>query len=295
MSTNLVGDIPSKWLGVLVDILQKMRSGHITLEHAERFAKLDSTPFAVVAKDAKREIEKFAAKTARRLSAVFKKRILVDPPPPEFTEENITRWATFNLEPVFLPGEDIGRERKLKGWTKLADWCYSRVEDGKIKPIAEDLPPTMLRRGWYLADFTVSVDYTNGSQVFVDDPLAPIIAKLREEKKIGKYDNTSMGSRFSITWDEWVNPLLTYVASAYGLPRAQVRLERAIEFNAIGNLYDANRGKFNAWEWFYDQFEDSRRLCGGCRDVGGLAGVSYDSQMGRDSILASRPLVSFVR
>jgi len=295
METNLVGDVPSDELGAWIDIFQKRRSGVITAEHIKRFAKMDPTPFAVTVKDATREIEKFAAKTARKLASVFKKRIIIDPLPPEFTEENLARWTTFNLKPVFLPGEDIGRERKLKGWKKPEDWFYDRVGDGKIKPVWDDLPPTTLRRGWYLADFTVGADYTDGTQMFVDDPLAKIIAKLREEKKIGKYDKTPMGSRFSITWDEWDNPLLTYIASAYGLPRAQVRLERAIEFNAIGNLYDANRGKFNAWEWFHDQFGGASRLCGGYRDSGGLSRVYYHWQTSRDYYIAGRPLVSFAR
>lgn len=245
-------------------------------------------------KNAKRAIEVFAAKTARMLSNRFSKRIVVDPLPPEFTDKNLALWATFNFRPVFLPREDIGLNRPLKNWTKLEQWFYDRVGDGKIKPIHLDLPPTLLRGCWHLADFTISADYTDGSQVFVNDPLAPIIADLRIKKLVGRH-NTPDGSRFSITPDEWQDVVLAHVASKLGVTRAQTRLERAIDHNAIGNLYDANRGKFNAWEWFEDPSDDSFRLFGGDRDGGGLAGVCHGWRGYRGGPFAARPLVSFIR
>lgn len=294
MKNNLVGDVPREFLGTWIDILQKYRSGHIALDHLQRFAKMETTPFAVRAKDAKQEIEKFAAKTARRLSKMFKKRIIVDPLPPEFTDERLAFWATFNMKPVFLPNEEIGASRFLKGWKKPEQWFYERVADGKVKPIHESLPPIKLRHGWYLADFTVSADYTDGSQVFVNDSLAPIIQDLREKKLVGRHNNTPDGSRFSITPDEWRDCVLAHVASKLGVTRAQTRLERAIEFNAIGNLYDPNRGKFNCWEWFEDPFEGSVRLFGGHRGCGGLAFADALWSDGRFDSIAARPLASFV-
>lgn len=294
MKNNLVGEVPGEFLGTWIDILQKCRSGHITLDHLQRFAKMETTPFAVRAKDAKREIEKFAAKTARKLSTIFKKRVIVDPLPPEFTEENLAHWATFNFHPVFLPREDIGVNRPLKNYTKSEVWFYNMVAEGKIKPIHSDLPPTMLRGCWHLADFTVGADYTDGSQVFVNDPLSPIIANLRSKELVGKHNNTPLGSRFSITPNEWQDVVLVYVASKLGVTRAQLRLERAIEFNAIGNLYDPNRGMFSCWEWFEDLFEGSRRLYGGIRGIGGLANVNDDWSDDRSHFVAARPLVSFV-
>ncbi len=295
MSKILVGSVPGDILGAVKSIIEKYQGGVITDDHIKRFANMDPTPFAVLAKDAKREIEKFAAKMERKLSTVFKKRIIIDPLTPEFTEENLAHWATFNFKPVFLPREDIGANRPLKNWTKPARWFYERVGDGKIKPIYPDLPPTLLRGCWCLVDFTVSADYTDGSQVFVNDPLAPIIADLRQKKLVGRHSNTPDGSRFSITPDEWQDVVLAHVASKLGVTRAQMRLERTIEFNAIGNLYDSNRGKFNAWEWFEDRFGVSGRLCGGGRDGGGLAGVVYDWRVFRGRDVAARPLVSFIR
>lgn len=296
MSVNLVGDRSVELAGVMGDILGKYRAGQITLEHLINFSKMESTPFALTVQNARLEIEKFAAKTARKLSKVFKKRIFIDPLPPAFKDEQqLAFWATFNMRPVFFPGEDIGASRVIKGWTKLQDWFYNNVANGNIEPMYSDLPPTQLRRGWYLADFTVSADYIDGSQVFVNDPLAPIITSLREKKLVGKYDNTPAGSRFAITWDEWNDCVLAHVASKLGVTRAQTCLERAIEFNAIGNLYDPNRGKFNSWEWFQDYFGGSGRLCGGFRVCGGLAHVDPGWRVDRSNGIAGRPLVSFVQ
>ncbi len=289
---NLVG-LPSDKLGLVADFVAKLRHQSGFEEQARLFLG-GRDPFEAPVKEPKTELEKLVAKTARMLSKRFGKRIIVGPLPPEFTEDNLTRWATFNFRPVFLPNEEIGKNRPLKGWTKLSDWFYNRVGNGKIKPVFEGLSPTMLCGGWYLADFTVSVDYTDGTQVFLNDPLAPIITKLREQNQIGKYDNTPLGSRFVITSKEW-DVVLAYIASALGVASCQVRLERAVEFNAIGNLYDPNRGKFNSLEWFQDGFGDSGRLCGGSRGNGGLAGARGDWTDGRYYGIAGRPLVSFVR
>lgn len=310
---DLTPDRLKKFENVLGEITRQLVQGlhspgkGVSLEEGQIFAE-HRNPFELVTSkvgEVQPKIEQPKGPTAvlqavvdnivARLTERFGQEIQVDQLPTEFTDESLAEWAKFNLKPVFLPGEDIGRRRKLKGWKKPESWFYDRVDDGKIKPIWEDLPPTMLRRGWYLADFTVSADYTDGTQVFVDDPLASIIKKLREEKKIGKHDNTPLDSRFAIIWYEWCNPLLTYIASAYRVTRAQVRLERAIEFNTIGNLYDTNRGKFNSWEWFQDQFEGSGRLYGGSRDDGGLSYVRCSWQTNRDAVIAGRPLVSFVR
>ncbi|KKU29976.1 MAG: hypothetical protein UX43_C0003G0069 [Candidatus Giovannonibacteria bacterium GW2011_GWB1_46_20] len=87
--------------------------------------------------------------------------------------------------------------------------------------------------------------------------------------------------------------VLAYMASALRVTRAQTCLERAGEFNFIGNVYDPNRGRFNMWEWFRDPFGGSDRLYGGYRRYGGLAGVGCVSSDDRYDGIAGRPLVSF--
>ena len=227
--------------------------------------------------------------TAEKLRKFFGNVELV-PLPPEFTEVNLAKWSEFNLKPVFLPDEEIGPDRRLKGWTKPEHWFYDQIRENKL---ASD--SATLHQGWYLADFTPGVDYTDGTQVFPDDPLAPIIVRLRQEKKVGQHDNTPPGSRFSITHDEWQTVVLPAIANHLGFNPGQVRLERAVEFNAIGNLYAPNRGKFNMWEWFHDHFEGSYRLSGGLLRYGGLAGIFYVMFCDRVGIITGRSLVSFVK
>ncbi len=280
---NLVVGSMSEWSGMLKDFFRQIADGSITKERLEEFLA-HRNPFeaAVVL------FEKLIKKAQRVLSKAFDKLIAVESVPAEFTEENLAKWAKYNLRPVYLPDEEISEDRPFRNWVKPEKWFYSQIGDGKISENA-----TKLKKGWYLADFTLSADYNNGTQVFQNDPLAPLIIRLRREGRIGKYDSTPMGSRFAITNDEWRNVLLPELAKELGFKSEQVRLERVIEFNAIGNLYDKNRGKFNAWEWFDDRFEDSRRLCGGDRDVGGFAFVSYRWSVFRFDSVAGRPLVSF--
>lgn len=232
------------------------------------------------------------SKLEKRLSKHFGHSITVDPYPKEFTPEFLANAAKFNMKPVFLPGEDITQDRQLRRWIKPEKWFYDQIRAGKIQSYGS-LLPTVLCRGWYLADFSVGVDCTDGTQVFPNDPWAPLITELREKKLVGGYKETPAGSRFAITWDEWNNCVLSQMAAKLGVPRANIRLERAIEFNAIGNLYDRNRGHFNMWEWFTDVFEDSYRLYGGRRGSGGLAHVSCSWSGSRDDDIAGRPLVSF--
>ena len=222
------------------------------------------------------------------LASRLRMPVLVDPIPLEFTPENLARWAEFGLRPVFLPDVEITEDMDIPGWIKLDKWFYYHIRSRKISADS-----AKLFHGWYLADFSIGTDYTNGTQVFQSDPFSLIIAGLREHGKIGKCDNTLYGSRFYITNDEWRNVVCPAIAEALGFRPEQVRLERAMEFNVIGNLYDPNRGKYNMWEWFEDIFGDSYRLCGGDRGRGGLSGIGLLWSVFRGGGVVGRPLVSF--
>ena len=223
------------------------------------------------------------------LASRLRMPVLVDPIPLEFTPENLARWAKFGLRPVFLPDVEITEDMDIPGWTKPGRWFYDQIGNGKIRADS-----AKLFQGWYLTDFSIGTDCTNGTQVFQDDPFSLVIASLREHEKIGKFDNTPYGSRFAITNDEWRNVVCPSIAEELGFRPEQVRLERAIEFNAIGNLYDPNRGKFNILEWFEDIFGDSSRLSGGDCGDGGLSDVYCCGSNSRSADIAGRPLVSFV-
>ena len=282
MGKSIVGSM-SEYSGLLKDFFRQIDDGTMTRGMLEAVVN-----HKVIYPKAVEAVGDFARKTAKLLSKRFGKRIKVDSLPEWFTEENLAKAERFNLKPVFLPDEEIGENRSLKNWTKPKAWFYQNIREGKI---AKD--SAMLKRGWYLADFTASVDYDNGVQVYPNDPLSPIIERLRKEGKIGKYDKTPAGSRFAIVpKNEW--PIVfAELVKELGFNPGQINLERAVEFNAIGNIYDPNRGKFDSWEWFSDFFEDSYRLYGGNRGHGGLAGVGCSSSGDRGGSVAGRPLVSF--
>lgn len=237
------------------------------------------------------QLEQIVADCQRALRRQFGRRHCpeVGPFPASVTEEVVARLARYNMRPVFLPDVEISEDIKLRDWIMPPAHFYQWMRDGKI---AKDA--ATLRYGWYAADFTVGVDYTDGSQMMPNCPWGSLITRLRTEGKVGKHAETPAGSRFSIVpQGEW-ETVLTYMASTGELefPRAQVRLERFVEFNAIGNLYDLNRGRFNMWVWLADPFEDSSRLIGGCRDYGGLANVVSYWRDDRSRDIAGRPLVS---
>ncbi|MEK9174573.1 MAG: hypothetical protein AAB725_01225, partial [Patescibacteria group bacterium] len=223
MARTPVGGM-SEWSGVLKDFFRQIDDGSITLEMVRAL-----TEHRVVS-----VLESLMEATRKKLHKFF--NVDIEPMPPEFMEENLVKRAEFGFRPVYLPMEEIGEDRRLNNWIKPEKWFYQKIKENKISSDS-----AKLFRGWYLADFTVGVDYADGTQVFPDDPFATIITKMREEGKIGKYDNTPTGSRFSITNDEWRNIVCPTIAAELGFKSEQVRLERAIEFNAIGNIYDSSR------------------------------------------------------
>ncbi len=295
VSPDLTPDWFEKYLGIEKELGRQLLRGlrvpgeGLSLEHLQALVE-HRNPFAKTTFSAITYADRLVLKTAQLLSRRFGKKIVVDPLPEWFTEENLRKAKKFNLMPIFLPDEEIGEDQPLRNWIKPRNWFYDQIENGKI---AND--SAQLKRGWYLADFTIGADYNHDKQVFRSDPLSPIIARLRQEGRVGKNDKTPMGSRFTIApEDEW--PLLIAILVDEELKISSYkerRLERAIEFNAIGNLYDKNRGQFNIWEWFADAFGDSRRLHGGPRDCGGLASIDCHWADFRGDSVAGRPLVSF--
>lgn len=291
--SNLIGTEPGRILALLADITLKARSGAISADYLDLLAKGQLVPAPVVKLAKSRDpLDVLASKIERRLSRKLGRHVVPFQFPQLVTVENLQKWEAFNARPIFLPELDLTETARLpKRWVRLGATFYEWLRQGKIGEAIPGVRPTLLRPGWYLADMSVGVDYTNGTQVFPADPWAPLFEQLRREKLVGKYNETPLGSRFTATWDEWVKTTLVYMASKLGFPAASVWLERASEFNAIGNLYDPNRGAHNMWVWLADPFGDSDRLIGGARDFGGLAGVHYDWRVNRDRSIAARPLV----
>lgn len=290
MKLDMVGRTPSELLGLQRDILERL-SGHDGDLWMERYKRMHrgENPFAELVgasapADAwKDELIKATHKKLAKFSGAWAKQ--VTQVPDTWTPEFLANAAGYNMRPVFIPDADISETFRHRKYMKPNQWFYDNIRSGVIKGDA----PTRLRKGWYLADFSVGTDYTNGTQVFPADPWASLIAELRGKKVVDAYYDTPPGSRFAITWDEWNDCVLAHMASKLGVTRAQTSLERAVEFNFIGNVYDSRRGAFNMWVWFQDAFGDN------CRLRGGLAGVSFSSHDDRVSSIAGRPLARFVQ
>ncbi len=295
MSSNLIGTEPGNGLGSLADIVLKFRNGTISAEMLDLFAKGQLVPAPGIKLAVSRDpLDMLVSKIERKLSRKLGRHIVPYqlPASVSVTVENLAKWREKGMELIFLPELDLIEGCRLpKGWVRLGATFYEWLRQGKIGEAFPGVAPTKVRPGWYLADMSIGVDYTDGTQIFPSDPWAPLLERLRRENLVGKHDETPLGSRFVATWDEWTQTVLIHMASELQFPAANVWLERASEFNAIGNLYDSNRGRFNMWVWLADPFEDSRRLLGGYRARGGLARVDYGWRDGRSRSPAARPLV----
>lgn len=289
MSEKQVGSAPSeqKLKDALKEFFRQLCDGSLRMEHVIAMNE-HRNPFMPE--------EEWALRLRTRMERILSKKlgypISVDPLPSEFTPENLARWAKMNFRPVFLPKLKIDREFRAINYVKPCEFFYSAIDQRMVGEGALWLPGC-----WCLADFSIGVDYTDGTQIFPNDPLAETIAQLRQEKKIDKYDKTPMGSRFSITPVEGENVVCPTVQEVLGIGTNRVcRPESCIEHNFIGNLFDGkNRGHFNIWQWFSDEYgkNGAYRLFGGARVFGGLAYVDYDAAGYRYALAFSRPLVSF--
>ena len=306
MTHHMVGVTASEILAVQRAVLERLGSAQAPL-WVQRYGLMHGgkNPFAeldhagkgdTLSRDWRAHLVAQTKKKLRKYSSAWARQ--VTPPPTEWTEEFLANAATYNMHPVFFPMVILDEKFSRPGYIKPGRLVYAQIAVGKI-----DQSVLTLKSGWALADFSVGVDYTNGTQVFPTDPWAALFTRLRTELKVvGANHNTPSGSRFSITHNEWVYVVLAYMASALQTTRAKVSLECLVEFNFIGNVYDSNRGKFNMWEWFVETFERSDRLVGGRRDGGGLSdvnggglsGFSCDGCAFRGGDVAARPLVRFV-
>ena len=93
LDTQLIRGLREPGKGLTLDQLQSV------VEHRDPF-EVSVVSFA----------DTLISHTAGLLSKKFGQRIEVDPLPPEFTEENLSRWEGFNLKPIFLPDEEIGED-----------------------------------------------------------------------------------------------------------------------------------------------------------------------------------------
>lgn len=141
-----------------------------------------------------------------------------------------------------------------------------------------------------LIETIVRPDYTDGTQMYYsspdEDPLAKILEKGRQEKKIAVpswVKHVPTKSRFAVSWDEAHNFVFPEVVETIPGLKKQVakngivfRVPTKAEFRFAGKSHP-HFGTTNSWEWLYDKAIGGSRLVGGHRAHGGTEAV-YDWQ-----------------
>lgn len=163
------------------------------------------------------------------------------------------------------------------------------MANGRISEDATKLEDVLIA-----IDSTQKPDYNNGRQLYQNDPFAPLLERLRKERKIQVprgLIHIPKTSRFGISPDELTEHALPAISEMLEVDSNQVRLPKEIEVNVIGNRSHPEWGQTNTMEWVQDKFEDGRRLIGGGSGSGGLACVVCDWHVNRLDFFGFRPLV----
>ena len=223
------------------------------------------------------------------------------PRPTAFTDKNLRCWAAYNLHPVYFPKEIVDErwmETAPPGWVKPNQAFYQLIDSGRLSLESFRFSP-----GWYLADFTpLFIVNENLVQAKAEnDPFAPILQAVRESGYVASWKVASeliaIDSRYIFTANEWFREVLPAMAKKFGVEDERVRLERAIEFNWLANLYDPWRGNYPISQWFYDTMKPRSWpdwcLIGGNFCLGGVAHIEECASDKWSSSITARPLIKF--
>lgn len=166
------------------------------------------------------------------------------------------------------------------------EWYFQQREAGNIK--------TAAKGGYWVAiDLTPRPDYNSGTQIYPNDHLGSMLARLRDGKNINVsgYEHVPVISRFAVSFDEIEQSVSPEVARYLRVDRRKTRVPYEEEFNTLGNVFYPFFGQASAAEWLMNIFEGGRRLYGGYSGYGGLADVSHWRSFGHDDGIGFRLLV----
>lgn len=219
----------------------------------------------------------------------------------KYGRKKIKVWQNLGLEPHFLPKVSMMSGDDHPGWkVKPEEWFYKKQLEGKLfldnSGSLEKVLTIELTGITVLVDTRLKPVYKNGTQMWEGDNLfGLLIADLRKEQKIAKYEYGPQSSRFGVSANEWQEYVRPALAIRLGLEPKQLRLEYTIEGNVIPQLYPhmprRDDGKTDTWGWYEEYFEGRGfRLGGGGSDDGGLALVRYGGAGYRWYYSSFRPL-----
>ena len=206
-----------------------------------------------------------------------------------------------NMEAHFLPDITLSKDSLTingknysypQNFKKPNDWFFDNTvpqRRGENPPISSS--SLHIPSGWRIVDATIRPDYTDGSQMYKDDPLASLIAKLTTD---GKISPQHPSSRFGISWDERKEHIDPQLKELLNLPdRVTISVPTEAEFNVLGNLFHPEWGEVSTYEWLDDNFEGDLRLFGGSSDDGGLSYVPHIWSDHRFGDIGFRPRIVF--
>lgn len=227
-------------------------------------------------------------------AALNPKPIEIPYPPQELldVQAHLREKGISIFEAHYLPGVVLEKYSQFPGWqVRPEDWFWEFIMGGKISEDAKRLPDM-----WILVDGHSRPNYDRGKQMYVDNPLAPILQDLREKGQIAITDNVKHVPRtsgFGVSLDEVEAHVVPRFAEILRVDPERVRVPKEIEFNILGNLHYPQWGQATTWEWLYDKIGNVSRLIGGHLDAGGLAGSrDYHPALHSDRI-GFRLLVEF--
>lgn len=208
-------------------------------------------------------------------SALNPKPIEIPHPPQELldVQARLKEKGIDIFEAHYLPDVVLEKDSQFPGWqVRPDDWFWETINAGVISEDAKRLPGM-----WILIDGRSRPNYERGTQMYANDPFAPILQDLRKEGRIKIPDNVKHVPRtsgFGVSLDEVESQVIPRVAEEIlGIESQRVRVPKEIEFNVLGNLHHPEWGQTNTWEWLYDKLGNLSRLIGGHLDGGGLASV----------------------
>jgi len=224
------------------------------------------------------------------LSSILGHRYVADPTPSVFTQANLAWWRRFNMLPIWLPElvytpefelkllMKFGqmRSRGVRPWVGLAaDFHY------RIRGLDSFAPWIVVKRGWYLVDLT-----PNSVIGRVGDVLGSAISP------------HPTGSRLGITPDDWESVICpTCAKQILKVGKYQeARLESAVEYILISNLFATERFSRDVQEWFHDSPRGTRLYRGSVitplNDLKLEVGCYTGSEDSFEN-LAGRPIIRF--
>lgn len=193
-----------------------------------------------------------------------------------------------------------GCKVKPKGWFYDQFRAKQLYRLASVGELAVDMAADKLLGQVVLFDTRGKPPFNGGNQMWQQDDelLGGTIETLRAQGAIQRYEYGPQSSRFGISVEpggDWEAHVKSALATHLGLHTNQVRLERAIEFNALSQMYaDLPRGQDGAtstWLWFEEFFVDAaQRLHGGHADSDGLAFVSWNGSANHWDSISLRPL-----